>query len=166
MKLTVNQATNYDKKKDGGLITDNRGKQKWRTVIKTNEYGDEFLSGFVYRPIQVGDVIEAEIKTETYNGAEKKVFSIVTPTAQKAEATQSSSDILSEMKTHTVLLKEILNKAEGIYMSISTYQTIESIKKPASSVVPEVADLPLMTYPEAQEVSGENDFGNMWQEQA
>lgn len=163
MRLTIIEAQNYDKKKDGNPILDNRGKQKFRSVIKTQERPGEYLTGFGYKALQPGEVIEAEVKIVSYNGQDKLEFQIVPSTEQKAAATQGNSDVLSELKTHTVLMKEILNKLEGVYMSISTHQTIEALKKPREEVVgPEDFGFPEGGYPEMPEalkVGGEEDYG-------
>lgn len=128
MKLTITEARCYDKKKDGSALTDKNGRQKYRCVIKTTEKGNELLSGFTFKPLKAGDVIEAEVKEEEYQGQKRLAFSIVPTKNAPAE----SPAVLAEMKLQTAILKDIANRVEAIYLSISTHQTIASIgKKPA-----------------------------------
>ena len=128
MKLTITQATNYDKKKDGQQILDNRGKQKYRSVIKTVEHGEEFLSGFVYNPLKQGDVVEALIEEEMYNGKKNLKFTLA-PRAKEG----GNPDILSEMKTHTIVLRAIHEELERITNVLSTNQHIADMKKTPST---------------------------------
>lgn len=44
--LTIKKHMTFDKGKDGTILKDKRGNQYWRVAIKTNEYGDSWLSGF------------------------------------------------------------------------------------------------------------------------
>lgn len=158
MELTITSVQNYDMDKKGNLIKDNKGVQKYRSVIKTNEKGNDFLTGFVYRPLNVGDVIDATITQEQYNGMTQLRFAINPKARNMAQAAQSTSDVLSELKNHTVFLKGILDRVEAIHMAISTHQTIENLKPKEDKFTPE--DLEWANEPSAREVSGPEDFGN------
>lgn len=164
MKLTITEAQNYDKKKDGSQLVDRRGRQQFRSRIKTVEKGNEVLTGFVYKPLNAGDVIEADVKTEMYQNAPQLRFEIKVAPSQQVEATRSTTEVLSELRAHTVFLKQILDKMEGIYMSISTHQTIEAMRKkvPVAPPAPSVDDIEdrIESEPAAQEVSGEDDYGD------
>lgn len=158
MKLTVTSATNYDKKKDGGEMRDSKGNKKYRSVIKTVEKGEETLSGFVFKPLNAGDIIEAELKPETYNGQTRMTFNITQSGAEKVQGVETGL-VLAEMKNHTVFLKQILSAVEGIHMSLSTHQTIEAIKKP-STILTAFDEENIGEFPtEAMPVEGEDDFG-------
>jgi hypothetical protein len=164
MKLTVTSAQNYDKKKDGTAMLDGKtGRQKYRSVIKTVERGEEMLSGFVFKPIKAGDVIEADLKPDTYNGVTRMQFSIIQTTQEKVQGAQTG-EVIVEMKNHTVFLKQILTTLEDIRIALATHQTIESMKKPPTAPTKE----PLDTFDEnigelhteALPVLDEEDFGN------
>lgn len=161
-KLTVTSATNYDKKKDGTPMLDNKGRQKYRSVIKTVERGEEMMSGFVFKPIQAGEVIEAELKPETYNGVTRMSFSIVTPASEVARAAGNDSAVISELKNHTVLLKNIHNTLEDIRIAFSTHSTIEAMRKGEPQVIVTTFDEQnIGEFPtEAMPVLDEEDFGN------
>lgn len=159
-KLTITSATNYDKKKDGQPIIDNKGIQKYRSVIKTVEKGEEFLSGFTYAPLQAGQVIEADIKIETFQGQDKMVFNIKDTQKAGVSSAQANSETTQELKNHTVLLKQILNAAESMSMSLATHQTIESMNK-RDVVVTSFDEENIGEFPtEALPVLDEEDFGN------
>lgn len=159
MQLHITQVTNHDKKKDNTPMLDSKGRQKYRSVIKTNEYGDQFLSGFVFRPLTVGEVIEADVTTEEYMGKPQLKFALIPSGKQVEAAVQNDSAIITELKNQTILLKAILDKSEGIYMSISTHQTIEALKKPKALVVPDSTGTAFDDVPQAQEVKGADDYG-------
>lgn len=165
MKLTVTSAQNYGTKKDGTQMVDNKGNQKYRSVIKTVERGEEMLSGFVFKPINVGDILEAAIKPEIYNGVSRMTFSITPTTQEKVQGAQTG-DVIAEMKNHTVFLRQILATLESIQMSLSTHQTIEAMRKPTPPVKDpldtfdeNIGDLPT----EGLAVLDEEDFGNTFE---
>lgn len=158
MKLTLTQAYNDDKKKDGSPILGKNGQQKYRARIKTVEKGDEWLTGFVFKPLNKGDVIEAEVKSGIYNNAPQLTFDIVTKPQSAAPAYMP--EVLSEMKNHTVFLKNILSEIQRIGMSISTHQTIQAIKGPTytSGATTDAAVGDFMT--EGTPVLSEDDYGD------
>lgn len=162
MKLTITQVENHDKKKDGTPITDNKGRPKFRYSIKAVEKGNEYLTGFGYKPLNVGEVIEAEVSTKEYMGKSQLNFEIKAAGKEMAQAGEHTSAVLSEMKTHTVLLKDIVDKLESIYMSISTHQTIEAIKskkRPEAATHDSVVDIAPAGPLEASESAGPEDYG-------
>lgn len=150
-KLTITSVQNYDKKKDGGALTDKKGKPYFRSVIKTNEYGDKFLTGFVYSPLAVGQVVEAKIETEMYNNQPQYRFAILSNTERVTPETQAVGGMLEELKTHTALIREILQVAERCYGILKTAEDIQAIKAPSGTPTAPM---------EASTVSGEEDFGN------
>lgn len=166
-KLTITSVQNYDKKKDGSPITDNKGRPKFRSVIKTVEKGETQLTGFGYKELEAGQVIEAEITTEQYNGNTQYKFDIKPDMGNVSRAAANTSNVEAELRNHTILLKQILTVLEGIQMSQSTHQIIESLKTPqkVSEKAPESSmeeleaefgEIPV----ESLEVKGENDFGD------
>lgn len=164
MKLTITEAQNYDKKKDGTQLVDRRGRQQFRSRIKTVEKGNEWLTGFVYKALNAGDVIDAEVKSEMYQGNPQLRFEVKVAPSQQAEAAQSNTSVLSELRAHTVFLKQILDKMDGIYMSISTHQTIDAMRKkaPVAPSAPSVDDIEdrLESEPASQELSEEEVYGD------
>lgn len=160
-KLTITEAYNDDKKRDGSQILDNRGRQKYRSRIKTSEKGEAFLTGFVYKPLMAGQVIEADVIQEEYNGQPQLRFTLKQTPQEKIQST-NTGEVLTEMKTHTVFLRQILGTLEDIRIALATHKTIESMKKP------EPAKDPLDTFDEnigelptdAMPVLDEDDFGN------
>lgn len=168
MQLTITQVQNYDKKKDGSQILDNKGRPKYRSVIKTTEKGDQFLTGFVYKPLNVGDIIEAKVTEDVYNGNTQLRFDVIPDFKQQGQGAQSNSDVLAELRTHTVLLRDIGKTLEGMGMALSTHQTIESLKSnqarpsTASPLTPDqewTAEL-VESAEDAMTVGGEDDYGN------
>ncbi len=112
MQLTINSVTHYAEKKDGTPLVDKRGKPYQRAVIKTKETGTDFLSGFVYQPLKEGQVIEAEVKEEEYNGKMSKKFHIVSKDKQEAEKTERalvylSRNVDASLATGQMILGEI-----------------------------------------------------------
>lgn len=77
MKLTLTSVTHYDKKKDGSALIDKYGKPYFRAVVKCQEYGSEFLSGFVYNQLKEGQTIDADVKEEMYNGKPQRKFQLM-----------------------------------------------------------------------------------------
>lgn len=162
MKLTIAEAQNFATKKDGSPMTDSRGKAQFRCVIKTVEKGEQRIGGFSYTELKAGEVIEADLKTEMYQGQPQLKFSIVTNPQRAVEASRNNSDILTELKNHTAHLKLILGVMEGIKMGISTHQTIaamspKSITPNFEPVDPEIGELPS----DSLEVEDEFDFGKI-----
>lgn len=163
MKLTVTKAYNDDKNKAGVPYLTKTGKQQYRSRIQTVERGEEWLSGFVFKQLQAGEVIEADLTNDPKYGMQ---FRIAANPAAMAGAAQSDSAVTAELKNHTIFLKQILTTLEGMAMSMATHQTIEAIKKPAPAVAPVLA--PVDTFDEglgeiqtdALEVSDEDDFGD------
>lgn len=160
MKLTLTYAENHDKKKDGTPITDNKGRAKFRYSIKAMEKGNEYLTGFGYKPLNVGEVIEAEVTTKEYMGKPQLNFEIKAAGKEIAQAGENTSAVLSELKTHTILMKEILDKLDSVYMSISTHQTIEAIRSKKSVATHEnVIRMEPAESIDAAESSGPEDYG-------
>lgn len=159
--LKIISATNYDKKKDGLPIVDRKGRPQYRSVIKAEGYQD-FLTGFVYDPLQAGQEIEAKIEIGDYLGKPQYRFTQETDAGKVAQSAQGTNETMIELKNQTAILGKILDKLEGVYMSISTHQTINAIKSkhveipPIDSMDFDIGDLPT----DAHEVLSEDDFGD------
>ncbi len=98
MILTITKATSTDKRKDGSLLKDKNGKQYYRVGIKTQEYGDKWLNGFLYFLADdwVGQKKELEVSEEEYNGQKQLRFQ--QPRAFKI--TQEMWDLLIERMSY------------------------------------------------------------------
>ncbi len=134
MTLTITDAQNYSTKKDGSPILDREGKQKYRSRIKTVEKGDTWLTGFVYRELNAGDVIDAKIEIEEYQGAEQLRFSVIPNKTAQAQATQEKIDERVEKESTLVLLRTISESVQKIERHLITEGHIQAIKKPEEVV--------------------------------
>lgn len=166
MKLTITEAQNFDTKRDGSPMTDSRGRAQYRCVIKTVEKGDQRIGGFSYKELKPGDVIDADLKTEMYQGQSQLKFFIVTKPQEAVQVARNNSDVLAELKNQTALLNLILGTTDSIKMAISTHQTIsamapKSIQPNFDSVIDttdsDIGDLPS----DSLEVDDEWDFGQV-----
>ena len=78
MILHITKSGSSATKKDGTPLKDKRGSQYFRSWIKTQEYGDQFLRGFTYQDVQQweGKSIELEVFEEEYQGKKQLKFRI------------------------------------------------------------------------------------------
>lgn len=76
-QLTITRISSTDKKKDGSILEGKFGTY-FRVGIQTEEYGDQWLNGFSNRVPEyaVGDVIEAVVTTEEWQGKEQLKFKL------------------------------------------------------------------------------------------
>lgn len=103
MELTITQVTHYDKRKDNTPLKDKNGNQYYRAVVKTQEYGQEFLSGFVYQQLQEGQKIQADVKEEMYNGKLQRKFELMRKEKPAGSFTEQDRELLQ--KTFALLVK-------------------------------------------------------------
>lgn len=77
-KLTITQATSTSTKKDGTALINKWNKPYVRAGIKCQEYGDQWLNGFLqFAPNDwVGQVKELEVWEEEYQGNKSLKFGL------------------------------------------------------------------------------------------
>lgn len=134
--LTVIEADNKDKKRDGTPYVGKYGPFFYST-IRVNELAYP-LKGFPKHAVRPGDVIEADVTEEEYNGKTEYKFKIlkskgnaagarsVTPPATAPTANDATVAILREqLSVHRM----ILDKIEAMYLTMSTVQTMRINKK-------------------------------------
>lgn len=112
MELKITSVQHYTTKKDGSPLIDKRGKPYQRAVIKTEQTGTEFVSGFVYEPLKEGQVIEANVIDDTYNGKLQKKFSIISKARQENTKVETaliylSKNVDSSLATGQMILSEL-----------------------------------------------------------
>lgn len=130
MQLTITDVRSYHTKKDGSALIDRKGNPYIRTQIKTIEKGNEMLSGFVYQELKVGDVIEAKVETETYQGQPQLRFSIAPNMQRVAAGAENTSAVLAELKSQTAMLREIENSLSTFINGLTTEKLIADITSP------------------------------------
>lgn len=164
--LTVVEAKNYSTKADGTPLVGQWGPY-FRSVIKVNEY-TEPLSGFPKHEIRAGQVLEAVVTKETYNGREQLKFKVTKSSggnahAAPAKAVQApATDLVRAIDTQTSLLRDILNRMEAMYLTFSTVQTLAPKKKKAVAPIeePDPDEIRLMDADTDDEDEGDTDgFG-------
>lgn len=140
MHLTITQASNYDSTKSGSPLIDKKGKPYFRSVIKTVEKGNEFLSGFVYQPLQVGHEIEAKVTSETYQGKVQLKFQIEPNGERMAQGAAHQSEVHSELKAQTSLLHLILEELEKFNRNAGLEKDISAILGKKADRAPDYSD--------------------------
>lgn len=148
--LTIVSAQLYGNKKDGTPLVDRYGKAYSRAVITTSEYPSQ-MTGFVYSHLAPGMQIQAEVTEEDYMGKTQLRFNLpkLQNQTQRSMAPNASmmptraippvsTDTAGSMHSHQILQqmlevdKEILNRLEAIYLTISTGQSVEIANKKAA----------------------------------
>lgn len=64
-RITITQIGRYDKNKEGNVLTTKDGRPYQKLLLKSEEHGDNWISGFSgdwNKEWKVGDVVEAEIE--------------------------------------------------------------------------------------------------------
>lgn len=85
-KLTITKVFATDEKKDGTKIVNKFGKPYFRVGLKAEQYGEEWLSGFLpTKPDWEGKEVELEITEEEFGGKMQKKFSVPKKEGKVAE---------------------------------------------------------------------------------
>jgi hypothetical protein len=87
VKIHVTKVYETNTKKDGSELKDKRGTPFFRVGFLTQEYGEEWLSGFAYKTCKgyEGKEVEVEVTEEEYNGKKQKKFSFPKNSVSKSD---------------------------------------------------------------------------------
>lgn len=103
MILKITKVFSTDTKKDGSKMINKWGKPYFRTAVKAEQYGDEWINGFTaFKPEWEGKEVELEISETEFNGKKGKAFAI-----------PKKEDVANKA------LEQILNKITAIDLKIN-----------------------------------------------
>lgn len=139
-KLTLTKVYTTDKKRDGTPIKDSGGRPLLRAAIKAQEYGNRWITGFIYPSqkdtLQEGKTIEAEVSEREFNGQKELVFRL-TPPRKALTADEVRAIVREEMADILSTLAKIAADVEAIrYASRPEGEVAETVEDEEPADIP------------------------------
>jgi len=109
---------------------------QFKTSIKTQEYGDEYIGGYSKYELKVGQTINAEVTEKEYNGKMYKNFKIVAKSAVSAD----NSVVIKKLDTILEEMQKIKSALAVVMKSDSFEPTTGSNEQMVEDFVPDMDD--------------------------
>ena len=152
-ELHITKVYYTDKKKDGTQIKDGKGNVKFRVGLKAQEFGDQWINGFLYKEPKDwdGKTIKVSLWEEEFGG--KKQLNFELP-RKDDEVKSQMVNVMMAMTTNFITVNKKLD-AIGSLLETLTGKTAVVNKAPVSNL--EDFDIGLADTPEGQGMTAEDD---------